>query len=790
MILQTAYVRFFRALNFDYLRSHHPGAEAKPWEQLPDGASYPFVAVDFDPEVTCIVGANESGKSQLLNAVQCALGKREATPADFCRYSHLFTVSEEMRNPDFGLEFKVEESEAEQVGDLIGVEDSSELKSFKLFRFGDGATSVYVGGEKCPNADVDGLSSLFPSAFNIDPTLALPDSVPISYLASGDREDFSQIGPRRVDRWSLFDAISTSANSLLEQIANPQQLAETLKATLNGIGAPIQLSPDEQMSHQRQLRLAFDMLIAVGGIKCAAFSQLQDALRSGDEGLVNGRVSRMNSQLEYSLNLAKWWTQDPQFRLAIDIRDLDIVFTIRDRTGSQYSFRERSSGLKYFLSYLVQVLLRIKNRSGPELLLMDEPDAYLSNQGQQDLLRILQWYALPSEDGRGQVAFVTHSPFLIDKNHNHRVRVLDKGIRDEGVRVVRDVGRNHFEPLRTALGGYVGETAFIGNCNLMLEGDADQTFLAGMSRVLGKRKDVAFSNRLDLNDVTLVSSGGASQLPYMVFLARGRDEDKPAVIVLVDGDAEGIEAATDLGSRGRYKRQLVKDEYVTTLTKEIPGVDSERPSNGLEIEDLVPAAIASRAVREYLEDLAIEVPEGAADDSAIRNVLSEEVGIFDAAQQLLTEHGVDVNLTKLGFARHAVNVCAESLAGDEHSQTMRDSFAALFGHLAGKQRSAQRDRERESIASRVDRELLLFLRENLASTTKADVSVLLERIEAHIDSSVEGDEIVVAIRRLRDDFELEQNPFEQIADVDLLKHRLEALKYSERMAAQQRDSGE
>ena len=786
LFLRTAYVRFFRAFNFDYLQKQHPGADPKPWEELADGTSYPYVSVDIDRELTCVVGANESGKSQLLSAIRCALGLRPVTPADFCRYSHYFTVSEEMRIPDFGLEFdSLTDSEKAKISELAGIEDPSKVNSFKFFRTGIGRVSIYVGNDETELGDADELTDLLPTAFSIDPKLALPDSVPISYLASNVRGEFSQIGPRRIDRWRLVDAVSDRARSLFKQLDNPQMLGETLQAAIKPKGPPAVPSNDEQLAYEGRLKLAFDMLISVGGIKSTAFTQLRAALRSGNEGLVSGIIARMNAQLEFSLNLAKWWSQDPQFRLAIDAHDYDIVFTIRDRTGSQYSFRERSSGLKYFLSYLVQVLLRTKNRRGSELLLMDEPDAYLSNQGQQDLLKILQRYALPSEEGNhGQVVFVTHSPFMIDKNYSHRVRVLDKGIRDEGVRIVRDAGRNHFEPLRTSLGGYVGETAFIGNCNLMVEGDADQTFLAGMSRLLSNRDDVAFTNRLDLNDVTLVSAGGASQLPYMVFLARGRDEDKPAVIALLDGDKDGEEAATDLSTRGRYKKQLVKDEYVTTLTKEIPGVVSERPCKGLEMEDLVPIAIAAHAVREYLEELAIEAPDRAVNEDAMREALSEEVGVLDAAQYLLDQHEVRVGITKLGFARHAVDICRSGEAGEEPTNTMCNSFAALFGHLTIKQRSAQRDRERESIASRVDRELRVFLRDSMKSPTKADVSVLLERIAAHIDLSVEGDSIAVAIRRLRHDFKLDQDPYEQITDIESLRSRFEELKYSERMASQ------
>jgi len=67
---------------------------------------------------------------------------------------------------------------------------------------------------------------------------------------------------------------------------------------------------------------------------------------------------------------------------------------------------------------------------------------------------------------------------------------------------------------------------------------ADQILLAGMSnvlRMLGRGK----TERLDLNTLTIVPAGSASHIPYMVFLARGRDADQPAVVVLLDGDAEG-----------------------------------------------------------------------------------------------------------------------------------------------------------------------------------------------------------------------------------------------------------
>lgn len=95
---------------------------------------------------------------------------------------------------------------------------------------------------------------------------------------------------------------------------------------------------------------------------------------------------------------------------------------------------------------------------------MDEPDAYLSSQAQQDLLKIFDLFANPEIGSHLtqpiQVVYVTHSPFLIDKNHSERIRVLQKGNEDEGTRVVKDAARNHYEPLRSSIGAYVWRNHF------------------------------------------------------------------------------------------------------------------------------------------------------------------------------------------------------------------------------------------------------------------------------------------------------------------------------------------
>lgn len=783
MILRTAYVRFYRAFNFDYLRKQHTNAQPDPWDQMKDNTFYPYVTLDIDPELTAIVGANESGKSQFLEAIECALGNKHPTPADFCRYSDYFTVSEAMMIPHFGLYFEdVTSDEAEEISELIDSSDASNISSFRVFRTGADSATLYTDDQHYEINDLEKLAGFLPKVFRIDPARAIPNSVPISFLIDRDGDQNANPGLMRTDRWEFLDALF-GRQGLSKQMQDSQSFSQKIHAILSNISAPTRMSEQETEAHRNQLNLAFDLLVTVGGIHISAFGELQKALRNDDEGLANGIVASMNSQLESSLNLSKWWSQDHQFRLAIAVRDFDIVFTILDRTGSEYSFAERSSGLKYFLSYLVQFLAHAKDRSGSEILLMDEPDAYLSNQGQQDLLRVLHEFTLPTETAPGgQVVFVTHSPFLIDKNRADRIRVLDKGSGEEGVRVVRDVGRNHFEPLRTALGGFVGEMAFIGNCNLMLEGLADQVYLAGMSDLLGKA-DFASTQRLNLNQITLVPAGSASHVPYMTFLARGRDANKPAIIVLLDGDGEGDRAVKDLQRGGPRNKGLIRDEYVMQLKPDaVDGLSSDRCGGPLEIEDLIPVEIAIEAAKKYLNEMDIKLSEGHLEVGAIKDSLSESTGVFKAIQMGLDQAGSELRLEKLGFARHVLAVCAEG--NIEAVNKMQERFAALFSKLTAMQRKAEREREQESIAARVDREKALFLKDRLLTATKADVVVLLERIEAIVDTSVEGDALLTEIRRIRDDLDLNRDLNGPIDNKDSLKDRLERLKYAEVLASQ------
>lgn len=176
----------------------------------------------------------------------------------------------------------------------------------------------------------------------------------------------------------------------------------------------------------KSLKLGRSLLLTLGEIDPNGLAELALGIDQRQDGYVGGLLEAANQQLDRKLNFRRYWVQDRDFSLKVATRDRELVFVISDRTGTVYTFSERSSGLRYFLSYLIQTQIHRPSSGRESILLMDEPDTYLSAEAQQDLMRVFRDLAEP-EAGTDpiQVVYVTHSPFLLDKNHSERIRVAD-----------------------------------------------------------------------------------------------------------------------------------------------------------------------------------------------------------------------------------------------------------------------------------------------------------------------------------------------------------------------------
>ena len=780
------YVRFFRSFNYDYERKAHPDARPLNWEKIGE-AWFPFIRIDLDEVVTAVVGANESGKSHLIDAIQRALTGEDIHRSDFCRYSSLFSVElGELRVPEFGVQLTVD-TEEERGALTKAIPKAAIDRSFTLLRL-DGERNILIdsaGDEVTLTArQLASLQNHMPVPFRLETDVPIPDSLSIDGLITKTNRKLTS----RTSRWDFIEFFQKSS------LTKPEQIAEKADEILGLLNKTEQRAAKEATPKVSGQDLGRKLLFEVSNIDPSRIADLRDALRAGVEGRVGGLVEEMNRAIARHLNFTRWWRQDSDFQLRIAPRERELVFTIRDRTGTDYSFSERSRGLMYFLSYYVQLRAHARSSGRAELLLLDEPDAYLSNTGQQDLLRILEHFAYPDTgEPRSQVVYVTHSPFLINKNAAHRIRVLDKGTDREGTRVVRDIARNGYEPLRSSIGAFVAETAFIGGANLFVEGVADQVLLAAVTTALRER-GVASTRTLDLNEITIVPAGSASSVPYMAYLARGRDEKKPACVALLDGDEQGRDAQKRLSRGDVARRQILDSRWVLNIADWARECGVTVPSGVIitETEDLIPLEVAAEAARNYAEKLFDVQTDGAGKliADAIQAQLADQSGrTWKALRAAFEEAYSGQHIDKIGFAREVAfligGASATTSSAESEVEILVQNFGELIAVLSRMLAEAVAEESERRRAKSLRRIVTGFLGDHLEGSTKDSADAALREIEAGLSDTVEDDLLRTDIHRLKRDFQLDADPMSSIGDFGEFRDRLEALLTSVRREYQE-----
>ncbi|MEA5547275.1 AAA family ATPase [Limnoraphis robusta CCNP1324] len=777
---------------------------------------YPYIQVPIDPKITAVVGANESGKSHLLSAIEKAINgydyKNQAIGArDFCRYSERFLVtSDKNRLPDFGTKWsQLSREECERIKSVSDISKSSSFESFFLFRKNGNSLTIYLGeGEGKYSSHevypkkVDELRNILPGTRRLKSNIALPSSIPIKKViqklnpkASYTTYEVLPVEQRNkiIKLLEEFKLSATRKNKRLQSVslaqdseATKEEDSDLLNILLNPDGG---LSESEKERQAEEINLTIDLLCKIAEVSESNLLDLANSMEANDVGYTQALIDKINRQLSANLNFPNYWVQDSKFRLLMSARDHDLQFTIVDRTGTKYSFDERSSGLKYFLSYYIQHRAYEPLGDAPEILLMDEPDAFLSSQAQQDLLKIFKEVA-SSEGGipESQVIYVTHSPFLIDKNHAERIRVLDKGSDYEGTRVVKSVSKNHYEPLRSALGSFIAETVYISHCNLMVEGPADQVLLAGASTHL-QRFDLASKREsLDLNEITIVPAGGASSIPYLTYLARGRDSEQPAVIVFLDSDEAGNQAKRELTNKNEQKKLRLKEDFVLQV-KDLKNLGIQFPEKlkTPEVEDLIPVSISVLAAQQYAKEICNVEDRDIKDitEECVQQRVDNGETMFDAVNACVQDCSKSKpHLEKIGFARSVIEVVNDlrrntnKEANKDALEKFESNFKILFRELDKRKSKAELERTREKASQKVKNLSDSFFNNHPNSANREDAVEFLEKMEDLLlsDDSFDAEQIKKGIEAIRKDYKLNINLRERVEKYEEFKRDVNRLK--------------
>lgn len=214
------------------------------------------------------------------------------------------------------------------------------------------------------------------------------------------------------------------------------------------------------------------------------------------------------------------------------------VYNRRHRVS--VAFDERSRGFVWFFSFLTYFNKLEETETSGLVLLLDEPGLSLHARAQQDLLRLIDERLAP----RHQVIYSTHSPSMVSADHFDRVRtVIDRD--HEGTKVSAEIFKADEDtvfPLLTAMGVDLADTLFVGEHTLLLEGPSDLIYLDVFS-------GLALTHGMAGLDPRWVTApvGGSGKLSTFVTLLGANKLD---VAVVVDSSTKDTQAVRRLRDNG------------------------------------------------------------------------------------------------------------------------------------------------------------------------------------------------------------------------------------------------
>ena len=466
---------------------------------------------DVDPDVTVLIGKNESGKTAILEAIN----KSNSYHGDKFDQTHDYPRKWLTRFARSGEDVKVIRSVyvlaqklIEQIHEDVGNE-SFETKTF--------VRETYY---RTQNSIADG----------IEVNLASFLEYKLGQYAFGDEEFKSSV--REIRSRQALDNLRQKIQDetqieFLSRLQEYFESADDLESALTAYVIEKLITPNlpQLLYYDEYYELPSDIdirqvqraepnnkeLMTAKALFDLAFIDIDELINNDD-------YEKYKAQLEATGNeiteiLFKYWTTNQNLQIQFDIEKsrnnnvIDPILKIRVH-NSKYRMTlpldSRSRGFNWFFSFLVWFSRIQEDKENQYILLLDEPGLNLHASAQKDLLRFIEDLANNETFSRNyQIIYTTHSSHMNDNSRLHRVRTVFDG--DNGTRisdVATETDPDTLIPLYDALGYDIAQNLFVSQNNLLVEGVSDLTYLTVISSILGEK------NRTVLrDDIAIVPVG-------------------------------------------------------------------------------------------------------------------------------------------------------------------------------------------------------------------------------------------------------------------------------------------
>lgn len=416
--------------------------------------------VFVQPDVTCFVGRNESGKSTFLHALYRLNPARPNVRFDVLEHYPAWREKKDrMRGRPLEeatpvtATFELEDNDLTALTERFGPH-ALKSRTMGLTKSYGGATFyTFESDEAAVVADIVHKRSLPPLVADLAgsaTSLAQLREV-VGELQSDGEPEFTQAAA----------ALEAQLNATLDGSTSVRQaLRDALSKRLPKI-----FFFDDYATLSGRLPLRTLLTAAPDALSDEALTALALLRMAGadDAHLLDASYERRRRELESVANALteetlQYWSQNTGLRVLIDMAPEDeLQIRLWDaRHFLSLPFDQRSSGFRWFFSFLA-AFAQYDGASDPMIILLDEPALGLHARAQQDFLRFINERL--AVNGH-QVLYTTHSPFMLEADRLDRIRLVEDRGRDIGSVVTSDLNAADaatLSPVQAALGARLAQ---------------------------------------------------------------------------------------------------------------------------------------------------------------------------------------------------------------------------------------------------------------------------------------------------------------------------------------------
>lgn len=467
--------------------------------------------VEIKDKVTVLAGKNESGKTNVLNAILTAYND------DF--EDDDVPVSIQDADPTVKLSFKFNSKYIEK---KLGVSLDEQKNYTMILTRSKSTVDIFEG------SIIDYFVDVFTEQYNLEEKyqkFIKKDKIKklVTELA-GDENNII----KNLDNYFNIANISNEEekSEITEYITKVIENVK-IKEKINKLIPKIvyfdsftDILPDELTKEQIQSATfeeeerAFMNLLYLLGISKQAFIKMI----KGDERNQSRDFKRISNEITDKYNNV--YMQE-KVSIGLDKNGNKIFVQIFNEGDKDNDIKpsQRSKGFQWFIAFYL--LLNSIEEDKDAIILIDEPGLYLHATAQDDVLKFL------NNEIDNQVIFTTHSPYLLDIDKLNSLKLVVRG--NSGTNIIQKYydckDQETITPLVTAIGYNISKNPIeLGNgLNVITEGISDRFYLLAFLKLFNTRKKI-----------NIIPSTGSQNIHLLISLCIGWSLDYR---ILLDNDS-------------------------------------------------------------------------------------------------------------------------------------------------------------------------------------------------------------------------------------------------------------